>query len=96
MAVFHAHHGWAVALMISSTVLITASLILFYLWTFFLRGPDILMNMSSLATRESRYLALPTTATYLNLADGSRCLKDVRISFRDVDKDGEHGGLAIG
>jgi hypothetical protein len=93
--VFQAHWGWVVALMISSTVLITASLIPFYLRTFFLHGPDILMNISSLATRESTYLALPTTGTYLSASDRSRCLKDVRIAFRDVDKDGENGRLAI-
>ena len=93
--VFQAHWGWVVALMISSTVLITASLIPFYLRTFFLRGPDILVNISSLATRESTYLALPITGTYLNASDRSRCLKDVRIAFRDVDKDSENGRLAI-
>ncbi|CAN9265637.1 unnamed protein product [Alternaria alternata] len=93
--VFQAHWGWVVALMISSTVLITASLIPFYLRTFFLRGPDILMNISSLATRESTYLALPTTGTYLSASDRSRCLKDVRIAFRDVEKDRENGRLAI-
>ena len=53
------------------------------------------MNISSLATRESTYLALPTTGTYLNASDRSWCLKDVRIAFRDVDKDGENGRLAI-
>lgn len=93
--VVQAHWRWVVALMISSTVLITASFIAFYLRTLFLRGPDTLMNISSLATRESTYLALPTTGTYLSASDQSRCLKDVRIAFRDVDKDSENRRLVI-
>lgn len=54
------------------------------------------MNISSLATRESTYLALPTTGTHLDASERSRYLKDVRIRLKDVEKDNETGRSAIG
>ena len=94
--VFKAHFGWVVALIVSSTVLIIASLVPFCLRTFLSHGPDVLMNFSSLATRDNPYVALPGTGTYLDAADRSRLLKDVRIRFGDVEEGGEIGRLAIG
>ena len=94
--VFKAHFGWVIALIVSSTVLIVASLVPFYLRTFLPHGPDVLMNFSSLATRDNPYVAVPGTGTYLDAADRSRLLKDVRIRFGDVEEGGEIGRLAIG
>ena len=94
--IFHAHFGWVIALIVSSTVLIVASLVPFYLRTFLPHGPDVLMNFSSLAARDNPYVALPVTGTYLDAADRSRLLKDVRIRFGDVEEGGEIGRLAIG
>ncbi|KAI4653443.1 hypothetical protein J4E93_001209 [Alternaria ventricosa] len=94
--IFHAHFGWVIALIVSSTVLIVASLVPFYLRTFLPHGPDVLMNFSSLAARDNPYVTLPGTGTYLDAADRSRLLKDVRIQFGDVEEGGEIGRLAIG
>ncbi|KAI4649980.1 uncharacterized protein J4E78_008261 [Alternaria triticimaculans] len=94
--VFKAHFGWVIALIVSSTVLIVASLVPFYLRTFLPHGPDVLMNFSSLAARDNPYVAIPGTGTYLDAADRSRLLKDVRIRFGDVEEGGEIGRLAIG
>ncbi|KAI4703498.1 hypothetical protein J4E89_010074 [Alternaria sp. Ai002NY15] len=94
--VFKAHFGWVIALIVSSTVLIVASLVPFYLRTFLPHGPDVLMNFSSLTARDNPYVALPATGTYLDAADRSRLLKDVRIRFGDVEEGGEIGRLAIG
>ena len=94
--VFQAHVGWVLALIVSSVVLITASLIPFFIRTYILRGPEILMNFSSLATRDNPYLRLPATGTYLDAADRSRYLKDLRIRFGDVEEGDETGRLAIG
>ncbi|KAI4674781.1 uncharacterized protein J4E84_010387 [Alternaria hordeiaustralica] len=94
--VFKAHFGWVIALIVSSTVLIGASLVPFYLRTFLPHGPDVLMNFSSLAARDNPYVALPATGTYPDAADRSRLLKDVRIRFGDVEEGGEIGRLAIG
>jgi hypothetical protein len=96
MEVFQAHYGWVIALMVSSTTLITASLVSFYIRTFLSHGPDILMNLSSLAVRDNPYIALPVTGTYLDAADRSRYLKDLRIRYGDVVGGGEVGRLAIG
>jgi len=94
--VFKAHYGWAIALIVSSTVLVAASLVPFCLRTFSSHGPDVLMNFSSLATRNNPYVALPVTGTYLDAADRSRLLKDVRIRFGDVESGNAIGMLGIG
>ena len=94
--VFQAHVGWVLALIVSSVVLITASLIPFFIRTYILRGPEILMNFSSLATRDNPYLRLPATGTYLDAAERSRYLRDLRIRFGDVEDGDETGRLAIG
>jgi hypothetical protein len=94
--VFQAHYGWVIALIVSSTVLITASLIPFYIRTFLSCGSDIFMNLSNLATRDNPYIALPMTGTYLDGADRSRYLKDMRIRLGDVEEGSEAGRLAIG
>jgi hypothetical protein len=56
VAVFQAHYGWIVALIVSSAVLITASLVPFYIRTWLSHGPGVLMNVSSLAVRDNRYV----------------------------------------
>ncbi|KAI4663897.1 uncharacterized protein J4E88_010747 [Alternaria novae-zelandiae] len=94
--VFKAHYGWTIALIVSSTVLVAASLVPFCLRTFSSHGPDVLMNFSSLATRNNPYVALPVTGTYLDAADRSRLLKDVRIRFGDVEGGNAIGMLGIG
>jgi hypothetical protein len=93
--IFKAHWGWVVALLLSSTVLIAASLIPFYIRCFLSQSPGILMNFSSLAIRDNVYLAPPATGTYLGAADRLRYLKDVRIRFGDVDEGNGTGTLAI-
>ena len=94
--VFQAHVGWVLALILSSVVLITASVVPFFIRAYLLRGPEILMNFSSLATRDNPYLRLPATGTYLDAAERSRYLKDLRIRFGDVEDGDETGRLAIG
>jgi hypothetical protein len=94
--VFQAHYGWVLALIVSSAVLITASLIPCYIRTVTTRCPDILMNLSSLATRDNPYIALPMTGTYLDGADRSRYFRYTRIRFGDVEEGSEAGRLAIG
>ncbi len=94
--VFRAHYGWIIALIVSSSVLITASLIPFYMRTFLSNSPNIVMNLSSLATRDNPYIALPATGTYLDAADRSRYLKDLRIRLGDAEEGSETGRLVIG
>lgn len=96
VAVFQAHYGWVVALIVSSAVLITASLVPFYIRTWLSHGPDVLMNVSSLAVRDNPYVVLPATGTYLYAADRSRYLRDLRVRFGEVGGEGKIGRLAIG
>ena len=96
VAVFQAHYRWVVALIVSSAVLITASLIPFYVRTWLSHSPDVLMNVSRLAVRDNRYVALPATGTYLDASDRSRYLRDLRVRFGDVGGEGGLGRLAIG
>ncbi|KAI4606939.1 hypothetical protein J4E83_009850 [Alternaria metachromatica] len=94
--VFHAHYQWVVALIISSTILIMASVVPLYVRTRLSCGPDILMNFSSLATRDNPYVALPATGTHLDAADRSRFMRHVRIRFGDVEGENAIGRLGIG
>ncbi|KAI4941932.1 hypothetical protein J4E91_010482 [Alternaria rosae] len=94
--VFQAHYQWVVALIISSTVPIMASLVPLYVRTKLSCGPDILMNFSSLATRDNPYVALPATGTHLDAADRSRFMRHVRIRFGDVEGENAIGRLGIG
>ena len=94
--VFHAHYQWVVALIISSTILIMASLVPLYVRTKLSCGPDILMNFSSLATRDNPYVALPATGMHLDAADRSRFMRHVRIRFGDVEGENAIGRLGIG
>jgi hypothetical protein len=96
VAVFQAHYGWVVALIVSSSVLIAASLIPFYVRNWLSHGPDVLMNVSSLAVRDNPYVALPATGTYLGASDRSRYLRSLRVKFGDVGREGGLGRLAIG
>jgi hypothetical protein len=53
------------------------------------------MNVSSLAARDSTYVALPATGTYFDAADRSRYLRGLRVRFGDVEGEGGMGRLAI-
>jgi len=94
--VFQAHYQWVVALVVSSTILIAASLVPLYFRTMLSCGPDILVNFSSLATRDNPYVALPATGTHLDAADRSRFMRHVRIRFGDVEGENAIGRLGIG
>jgi hypothetical protein len=93
--VIRAHKEWVAALSISSIALILAGLIP-PLLRYFIKGPDILMNISSLSTRNNPYIPLPTHATYMDAADRSRLLRELKVRFGDVGDDMEIGSLAIG
>lgn len=48
-------------------------------------NPDILMNISSLATRNNPYVPLPNYETYLDASDRARLLRNFKVRFGDID-----------
>lgn len=88
------HDGWLAALLITSGVLIIASLIP-PLLRFWLRGPELSLNVSNI-TRDNPNVAAPVEGTTLDSSDRSRLLKDLRVRFGDLRPDGDVGHLGIG
>ncbi|KAF2727742.1 hypothetical protein EJ04DRAFT_594034 [Polyplosphaeria fusca] len=94
--VFQAHTAWVITLCIASTILIIASLIPLIVRQFLTKGPDIMMNISSLATRDNPYVQIPSSGTFLEASDRARLLRDCRVRFGDIDAGGGVGKLVIG
>jgi hypothetical protein len=62
-------------------------------------GPDLIMNLSSLGTRDNSLINVPDTGTYLDPSERARLLKDVKVRFGSVVRQNDTGdavgGLAI-
>lgn len=91
-----AHMAWVVTLCVTSILLIVASLVSPLVHFFLLRGPDVMMNISSLATRHNPYIPLPEGGTNLGASDRARLLKGLELRFGDVELGSGVGHLAIG
>ncbi|KAF1929841.1 uncharacterized protein M421DRAFT_91623 [Didymella exigua CBS 183.55] len=74
-----AHKPWVVTLCIASIALIFSSLLSPLIHYIVIEGPEIMMNISSLATRNNSYIQLPEGGTHLNVATSARLLKDVEV-----------------
>ncbi|TEY39404.1 hypothetical protein BOTCAL_0459g00020 [Botryotinia calthae] len=93
--VIQCHIGWVIVLLAASTVLILASLVGPIIRYFLAKGPDIDLNISSLATRNNPYITLPPSGSSLGASERLRLLKDVRVMFGDVNGTREIGKMAI-
>jgi hypothetical protein len=91
-----ARKPWVITLCISSIVLILASLVSPVVYFLFIRGPEVMMNISSLATRHNPYIPLPEGGTHLGASDRARLLKGLELRFGDVETGSGVGHLAIG
>ena len=91
-----ARKPWVITLCISSIVLILASLVSPVVHFLFIKGPEVMMNMSSLATRHNAYIPLPEGGTHLGASDRARLLKGLELRFGDVETGSGVGHLAIG
>jgi hypothetical protein len=91
-----AHKPWVTVLSIVSVALIISSLFSLVVRLFLIKGPDVAMNISSLATRNNPHLLVPAGGTFLDPGDRAKLLKDVKVCFGDVDSDADVGSLAIG
>lgn len=55
-----------------------------------------MLNIFSLATRGSPFVALPLSGSYMDDSDRARLVKSCRVRFGDVEPEAEAGRLAIG
>jgi hypothetical protein len=90
-----AHKPWVVVLCIISILLILSSLVSPFLQVFFIRAPDLAMNISSLATRDNKYVPLPACGSSMDASKRARLLKGMRVRFGDVREANASGWLAI-
>jgi hypothetical protein len=91
-----AHMPWVITLCITSIVLVFASLVSPLVHLFFIRGPEVLMNISSLATRHNPYIPLPEGGTHLGASARARLLKRLEVRFGDIEEGSNVGHLVIG
>lgn len=91
-----AHLPWVITLCVSSVVLTIASFVSPLVHFFLIKGPEVMMNISSLATRHNPYIPLPEGGTYLGASVRARLLKSLEVRFGDFEKDSSGSHLAIG
>ncbi|KIW29290.1 uncharacterized protein PV07_05115 [Cladophialophora immunda] len=94
--VIQCHDGWVVALALASIVMIVASLVRPIVRCFLTQAPDVMLNISSLATRNNPYMALPTNGTFMAASDRAKLLKNLKVRLGDVEGAADIGSLAIG
>ncbi|KAB2107846.1 hypothetical protein AG0111_0g3665 [Alternaria gaisen] len=93
--VMAAHKPWAITLAIASLVLIALSLVPPLVRHFLTKGPEIAINVSSLATRNDTHVPIPAGGSFLPAADRFRLLKDLSIRFVDANGRSDVGNLVI-
>jgi len=76
--------------------MIIASLVPRIVRHYLTRGPGVMLNVSSLATRDSPFVALPTSGSFLDAMERARLMKDQKVRFGDVSAASGVGRLAIG
>ncbi|KAF7188353.1 hypothetical protein HII31_10015 [Pseudocercospora fuligena] len=94
--VIQSHDGWVIALCFASGLLIIASLIRPFMRHFLIRGPDILLNFSSLVARNNEYIPLASSGSFMVASERARLLKNLRVRFGDVESSADVGKLVIG
>jgi hypothetical protein len=93
--VIESHTGWVIALCIASVVMIIASLVNPVVRIFLNHVPDLMLNISSLATRNNPYIPLPTQGSFMVASDRARHLKDLKVRYGDIEPDSSVGNLSI-
>ncbi|KAH6643779.1 hypothetical protein C7974DRAFT_5317 [Boeremia exigua] len=91
-----ANKAWVATLAVASVVLILASLVSPIAHVFLIRGPEVMMNISSLTTRDNPHISLPDSGTFLDASDRAKLLKEMRVKFGDVAGMADTGYLVIG
>jgi hypothetical protein len=89
------HQGWTVALSIASFVLIIACVLHLIIRLLLNRTPDLMLNISSLATRDNPYVDIDDGGTALDASKRARLLQNLKVRFGDVQAEDDIGRLAI-
>jgi hypothetical protein len=89
------HYNWMITLAITSSMLILASLIHPIIRLLLSRCPELMLNISSLATRESSRIDVPNSGTALDCSERARLLQHLKVRFGDVGSKDDVGRLAI-
>jgi hypothetical protein len=55
-----------------------------------------MLNFSSLATQNTRYIPMPSGGTFMAASDRAKLLKNSKVWFGEVQADMDAGRLAIG
>ncbi|KXT06815.1 hypothetical protein AC578_7250 [Pseudocercospora eumusae] len=93
--VFVCHRGWAITLCAASLLLIAACLIQPMIRCFFNKAPDLLLNVSSLATRDNPHIAVPGGGTALNGSERAKLLQKLKVRLGDAEPGNDVGHLVI-
>ncbi|KAK4542446.1 hypothetical protein LTR36_006698 [Oleoguttula mirabilis] len=89
------HQGWFVALTIASTVMVLAGLSHPLVGCYLSQAPDIMLNISSLATKYNPYIAVPSSGTLLAASERAKLLTNLKVRYGDVEASADVGRLAI-
>lgn len=73
-----AHRSLVILLSVASAVLIILSLVLPFV-CLVVKGPDVAMSISSLATRHNPHILISASYTFLDAADCAKLLMDLRV-----------------
>ncbi|KAH6639100.1 hypothetical protein C7974DRAFT_469702 [Boeremia exigua] len=92
--VIAAQRPWVATLCAASLTLVLSSLLTPLIHYLLIEGPEILINVSSLATRDNAYVELPHGGTHLGAAARARALRDLELRFGDVRKRSDVGGVS--
>lgn len=87
------HGVWSVALIIASTAMIIASLVPPVIRHYLTRGPDVMLNVSSLATRDNPFVALPVSGPPMDATDRARLVKIREFASATLSQRVMLGGL---
>jgi hypothetical protein len=93
--VFVCHRGWVVALSVASSILIISCLAHLVVRLLLNRTPELMLNISSLATRDNPYIDTGGGGTALGASERARLFKDKKVRFGDVRPEHDIGQLAI-
>ena len=91
-----ANEPWVITLAMASIVLIAASLVSPVIYCFFIKGPEVMMNILSLATRNNVYIPLPDGGTFLEASDRARLFRGIKVRYGDVEGEANVGHLVNG
>lgn len=91
--VLRCHYGWLVASLIATFVMLIA-VVATPIIRLRRRGPEFTVSVANII-KDSQFVEVPATGSYLDSQKRTNLLRDVRIQFGDVEPDRDVGYLAV-